>query len=490
MGVGRESRLGVSVATGDVSGDGRDDLVIGSLLADPFDQANAGAVYAMFGGPQAGGAVDFLQTTPDVVIAGNSTPFEADRLGTDVAVGDFNGDGRGDIAAAAVLRNDFAGTVYVWFGPFVKGRVINTRNVAPDRTIHGTAPRGYFGTSLVAADADADGRSDLVVGAWSPPAGVAGAVDGGAVHVFRGQTISAGPAELAAEAADTVVVGPPAATISGALSLGQCSCHGQPIALADLDGDGHRDLVVGAPLAAGRQGRVYALAGPLRAGHVDLATTPHLVLTSPLPEGKLGWSVAVGSLDGDGHPDLVMALPSANVVAGGGERAEGGLVVGLRGPFALTGTLAVEAPALRVLGPEVNAGGSGISAALADTDGDGADDLHLGFSNAAGMGRRSVGEVHLLRGPLLSAPASPTPPPSATPSPSATPAATLTPPGTLTPTATATPAAGATPSPDGTPSKGAPTSTAPPSPSAAVATVRPGGAIYLPFQLRYLRRRP
>ncbi|MEO8082404.1 MAG: hypothetical protein ABI780_01135 [Ardenticatenales bacterium] len=504
MGVGREARMGVSLAAGDVSGDHRDDLVIGSLLADPFDQANAGAVYVMFGGASAGGHVDFLNTQPDVIIAGNSTAFDSDRLGTDVVVGDFNGDGRGDIAAAAVLRQNFAGGVFIWFGPFTKGRVINMRTTKPDRTILGGADRSYFGTALVAADVDDDGRTDLFVGAWAP-APIEGPADGGAIHIFRGQTLQNATKDLTPADADLSIVGPAGSTLSGALSLGQCSCHGQPIVFDDITGDGVRDLIMGAPLDDVRKGRVYILPGPLVGRRIDVATAPHLTLTSALPEGKLGWSIATGAIDGDGRTDLVVTLPSANVTVGGASRTEGGIALGIRGPLPITGTLDVNAlAALRVLGPDVNSGGTGMTVGLADTDGDGIADLHLGFSNAPALGRRSVGEVHIVRGPLIATLSSPTPTASATeaatatatPSPSAT--VTPTPLPTLPPTdePTATPGdsptadPGGTATPDGTAATATATGTRVPTSAASAGPTRPfGGRVFLPLSLLYRPRR-
>ncbi|MFN8422913.1 MAG: hypothetical protein U0470_05795 [Anaerolineae bacterium] len=57
-----------------------------------------------------------------------------------------------------------------------------------------------------------------------------------------------------------------------------------------------------------------------------------------------------------------MTLPSANAVAGGASRTEGGIALGLRGPLLITGTLDVNAAAaLRVLGPDVNSGGTGMT---------------------------------------------------------------------------------------------------------------------------------
>ncbi|MFN8422912.1 MAG: FG-GAP repeat protein [Anaerolineae bacterium] len=284
----------MSVATGDVSGDRHDDLVIGSLLADPFDQANAGAVYVMFGGAGAGGRVDFLNSSLDVVIAGNSTAFDSDRLGTDVVVGDFNGDGRGDIAAAAVLRQTFTGGVFLWFGPFAKGRVINLRSTKPDRTIVG-APSGATSARRCSPPTSTATGAPIC---WSGLGAGARRRSGGR---RRGPRLprpdpAGGRQDLTPSDADISIVGPAGSTLSGALSLGQCSCHGQPIVFDDVTGDGAPDLILGAPLDDGRKGRVYVLPGLIAGRRIDIAQAPHLTLTSALPEGKLGWSIATGAL--------------------------------------------------------------------------------------------------------------------------------------------------------------------------------------------------
>lgn len=484
MGRGREARMGVAVEAGDVSGDGVDDLIIGSLLADPYDQANGGAVYVMFGHEGAGGHVDFLQSNPDVIIAGNSTPFDSDRLGTDLAVADFNQDGHVDLVAAAVLRDGFKGAVFGWWGPLRAGQAINLRTDTPDWLLLGPADSAYFGASLAAGDLDGDGKPDLAVGAWS--AADAGPVQSGAVYVFRGRPGIGGIVDMAKTPPDSLVVGPPNALLSGAISLGTCSCRGRPLAIADLDGDGANDLVAGAPLDEGRRGSVFVLRGPLTAPRYALPEAPHLLIHGAAVDDRLGWSVATGHLDGDGHVDLVMASPWASALG----RAKVGLVYGVRGPLPLTGTLDVVAQApLEVIGPTLSDGDAGLVMMLADTDGDGIEDLHIGFPDADPAGRQAVGAVHRIAGPLLAALPTPTSAPTATeaptpePSPSATDVPTEPPPD-----------ASATPEPTPTPTLPEATATEELPATATVPTLAPPSdtptpprrTVFLPFA--YIRR--
>lgn len=453
-GRGLEARMGNAVVVGDLSGDGVDDAVMGSLLADPPDPTdssppigllnNGGAVYVVFGNKAAGGSVDFLNSEPDVYLAGNSGPAGADQLGTGLVVGDFNGDGHPDLAVAAVLRGSFTGAVFGWWGPLAKGRRIFLSQGGADWTIEGLAERTYLGASLAAGDLSGDGIDDLVVSAVDDDGTVGGA---GAVYLFKGGPRFGKPVRRGAADADTVLVPAAGVSLGSAISLGGCSCKGQVMAVGDLTGDGAPDLLAGAPLVDRLAGEVLLLPGPLPAGRVDLAAYPHLTISAPVDDGRLGWSVAIGPLDDDGRPDLVLAAPWADVQG----RSDAGLAFGLRGPLPGEGDLRLDpgGVALLVKGPQVQSGLAGMSIALADTDGDGKADLHLGFPDAAPLSRRSVGTVFRLPGPLLSA-VLPSLTPSAAPA-TASPTAS-TPPDTLTPETPAS--ATATDEPPATPTAG------------------------------------
>lgn len=497
MGAGREARMGSAVAVGDLNRDGVADLALGSLLADPADQPNAGAAYVMHGGRGVGGHLDFHQGTPDVFIAGASDAFGSDRLGTDAVIGDFNGDGRGDLAVAAVMRESFAGGVFVWWGPLDRGRRYDLAIEEAGWTLLGHGENAFLGAGLQAGDLNADGIDDLVATALAARGGPDRA---GAVHVFFGQAGAGGTIDLAEEQASVEILGSEGTQLGAALSPGSCSCRGLVAAVADLTGDGQNDLIVGAPLDDGRRGGAYLFAGPLSPGRHALHEVPHLRLAGDATDGRAGWALATGHLDRDGQRDLVVAAPWADPEG----RTDAGLVYGLRGPLPERGTLALAEAPLRLLGPAVGAGSAAYTAALADTDGDGSDDLHLGLPDTAPLGRRSVGSVWVLRGPLLDTRALPatatitvtaTPSPEATPSPSASPtptAQTPSPEASPSPPASASPTA-QTPSPEPSPTPpptpaASPTSPPRPSATAQATPTRPSRA-HLPFVLRYRPRR-
>jgi cell division septation protein DedD len=443
-GEGKEPRLGVSVASGDVSGDGVDDIVIGALLADPLGQANGGAIYVMHGAQEAGGEVDFLNVEPDLLIAGRSDPSGSDQLGTDLVVADLDGDGYDDLVAAAALRNGFDGAVFGWWGPLPPG-LLNLQVDDADWWVEGEVERAFFGTALAAGALIEGAGTQLLVGAFAAEASYEAAPSSGAVYVFDASTLRRGGQRRIGEAR-SVITGPADALLTAAQSFGTCSCHGQPMAVAELTGDGVTDLLLGAPLAAGRAGMAFVVPGPLPLGHVDLDEAGVLdgrvrTLVGDAREARLGWSVAVGRLDGDAQLDLVLAAPGADPRGGAGSV---GVVYALRGPLGPGDTItATQGSALIAHGAGASDGDGGLTVVLADTNGDGHDDLHIGLPDADPRGRSSVGEIHRLAGPLLAD--LPTALPSATLSPTPTPTARAT--ATAQPTATILPSATTTPRP-------------------------------------------
>jgi hypothetical protein len=481
-GRGLEARLGSSVAVGDIDNDGIDDLIMASVLADPTDPedasrqlANAGAIYIMLGGGEVGGSFDFLNSEPDIYIAGRSSATEADRMGTYLVTGDWNADGKTDLAVSAVFRDGFTGRVYGWWGPLRKGRIIQLQTESASFMIDGAESGSFFGAAMASGDLDHDGIEDLAIGALGAAGGPENA---GAVHVFRGGE-DFGALRLATDAT-TTIWGEPGMGLASALSPGGCSCRGQVLAIADLTGDGKADLLAGASLddspLASNAGSGNLIAGPLPTGIHGLDSLPHLNIAGLEPSGRLGWSLATGDLNADHQPDLLIAAPQA--MAAGRPRA--GLVYGLVGPLPASGqiTLTEGSAPLLVLGPQAERGSAGFSLLLADTNGDGLDDLHVGIPDTAPLGRLSVGAIFVKLGPLLAAAptitpavsetaetATPEPTPSLPPSlepPTATPPLSPTlssaTPGTITPSVTPDPIA--SPSATSDPGGGSATPTA------------------------------
>jgi MYXO-CTERM domain-containing protein len=150
----------VVAGAGDIDGDGFDDL----LVSDPSEDTSAvdaGAVY-VYRGSAAG-----ISANPSFTLLGVAA---GDAFGQGAnGIGDTNADGYGDIAIGAYLAEGDNGETSIFMGSAAGP-------VEPGFVLSGPAFLGYFGHTLLGADFDDDGLSDLAVSAYAV----------GHMYVYRG----------------------------------------------------------------------------------------------------------------------------------------------------------------------------------------------------------------------------------------------------------------------------------------------------------------
>jgi hypothetical protein len=170
-------RFGAALATGDFNGDNSADLAIGvpgELVRNPFTLVNAdeaGAVNVIYGSGGSGLSSNNDQfLTRDLI---SLDFFGGDLFGRVLAAGDFNADGRDDLAIGIpLLDGDDKGGVEIFTGTS-SGLTRQDKSLfggrpflQDDRLFGGThVQHEYFGSALATADFDGDGHSDLAVGA-------------------------------------------------------------------------------------------------------------------------------------------------------------------------------------------------------------------------------------------------------------------------------------------------------------------------------------
>ncbi len=316
VGPGSSSLFGDSLASGDVNGDGIADVIVGATFARRASGAAAspGATYVLFGSPEWPSTLEIAGGEYDVAIFGAE---DLDELGDTVASGDINGDGLDDIVVAAEAADgpensrSTAAEVHVVFGSKSLSGDLDISRGDQDVSILGADEQDTLGFSLASGDVNGDGMDDLIMGARGDN-GLMNSENGvGAVYILPGGPDLPSAVDLAQSPAGVAALYGADAGDSMAFAI-----------VGDLEGDGENELLIGAGAGDGPDnerrdaGDVYILGAysvrsldePVGIGANRLAA----VIYGAQEEDRLGTAMAVGDVNGDGRPELLILAADAD----------------------------------------------------------------------------------------------------------------------------------------------------------------------------------
>ncbi len=437
-----EGYYGIAVAgPADADGDGKADVVMAAMVADPDGRTDAGIVYLHFGTGRIGGGVDTAVRSPAVLEIHGS--IERETAGNEVWLDDVTGDGIADLLIGRQNYSPDAGRIgagalsIVVGGPALRQRAAALLPLPLDAppagivvtTLVGTQAYGRVGIWMRTGDVDGDGGADLAIGAdqeWANESKHAGSV-----YVVRGGGHLAGGGRIDL----TAPGGGPLAGHVGRVMPPLRASHfhfGATCQLADLDGNGRAEVLAAATLnragatlvpAGGIAGDVHAIGGSdngsvfvawddnfpsgtwgaAQSFRIDQALGARTVLHGADYNEKFGEEILGGrDYDADGRADLFVGD-----IIGDASPAQNRFAAGTGHVFydaaALRGrTIDLELPPSDLRWVTFQGAASndiaGDTAAHGDFDGDGRDDLAITAPHAAPLGRRSAGAVYLFFG--------------------------------------------------------------------------------------------
>jgi hypothetical protein len=361
MGLG----FGGSLATADLDGNGRADLVVGNgIYTWPGTPVDGTGVVAVYLDPTDAPTHSLADATPPHGFRiYRETP--TDEFGMTMAgAGDVNGDGLEDVVIGAPradpLGRTHAGTAWVIYGSSTPADIhVDSLDPSQGFRIDGPTSDDFLGNAVAGgADVNGDGYDDVVVAVpfastdASSVVVVFGSPDGGDVDAAslgtRGFAITTpsligrsndavavgrfdadrfadvaigvpsggdghGEVDVAygsASPADLDLSNPPAGTATRIWGQGPPNDDrefGTSVALADVNRDGRADLVAGAPVVHDRSFVVFGRDD--RPAMQQLVPSLAALLINGTPFANIGTAAAAGDLDGDGRAEVILGDP-------------------------------------------------------------------------------------------------------------------------------------------------------------------------------------
>lgn len=200
-------------------------------------------------------------------------------FGESAGAGDFDRDGYTDIAVGATGEEK----VYIYRG------TKDGLSTIPSTVLKGEQERSEFGRSMTVGDLNGDGYADLIVGAHSFDAGLG--AHQGKLYVYQG-----GAKGVSVQPAQTIV------------GEHKGDEYARTFAVHDMDGDGINDLLTGASGYNGDQsyqGKAYVYRGTRK----GLDTKPWFTAVGERSDDEFARSVTAADVNRDGHMDLIVGQP-------------------------------------------------------------------------------------------------------------------------------------------------------------------------------------
>jgi FG-GAP repeat len=271
-----DDEYGRALASGDLNGDGIDDLLIDAAM--PSVNGGNGAVFRALGGPSGLATATFF------------------FYGKAVAIGDVNGDGIDDAVMGAPNVGDLDQGEVVLRISGVSGFVHLTQDTVG--AVGVAEPLDRFGAAVAVGDLDADGFADVAVGIPGEEFS-SGKTAAGNVHLFYGS-----PDPRNQLTARDRLFSQDSTSVPGFAASGDG--WGAALEVADLNGDGDGELIVGGVSDEGVNILAGTAAGLTGTGSVYVTQNSPGVPGGSEVDDRFGGTLQAGRFDSGEPWDLVV----------------------------------------------------------------------------------------------------------------------------------------------------------------------------------------